>query len=92
MRINGHLHMLSVVECSTQKARSKGCCFGRSFTIFVGSLSTWDYCLMSCTTGGFVIRFSTIIIASLMKSLAVVLWFSLPCHRTGRVLRSPCSE
>eukprot|EP00956_Cyclotella_meneghiniana_P033984 scaffold100775_cov72-Cyclotella_meneghiniana.AAC.4 len=27
-----------------------------------------------------------------MKSLAVVLWFSLPCHRTGRVLRSPlCS-
>ena len=35
MQLNGHLHMLSVLECSTQTAILNGRCFGRSFIIFV---------------------------------------------------------
>ena len=70
MRINGHLHMLSVVECSTQKARSKGCCFGRSFTIFVGSLSTWDYCLNYCDSDA--IACSGFMVLSASKAMVAV--------------------
>eukprot|EP00956_Cyclotella_meneghiniana_P038184 scaffold149830_cov23-Cyclotella_meneghiniana.AAC.1 len=48
MRLKGHLHICSVVECSTRNAKSKGRCFGRIMTI-----------------------------ASLMQSLAAVLWLSV---------------
>ena len=43
--------------------------------ILVGSVSTCDCCRMSCTSGR--IRFKIITIASLMQSLAAVLWLSV---------------
>eukprot|EP00956_Cyclotella_meneghiniana_P042445 scaffold248467_cov38-Cyclotella_meneghiniana.AAC.4 len=35
MRLRGHLHICSVVECSTLNARSKGRCLGRSLMILL---------------------------------------------------------
>ena len=75
IRLNGHLHICSVVECSTRNAKSKGRCCGRSFMILVGSVSTCDCCRISWTSGS--IRFRIITIASLMQSLAAVLWLSV---------------
>ena len=75
IRLRGHLHICSVVECSTLNARSKGRCLGRSFMILVGSVSTCDCCRISCTSGK--IRLKMITIASLMQSLAAVLWLSV---------------
>ena len=75
MRLRGHLHICSVVECSTLNAKSKGRCLGRSFMILVGSVSTCDCCRISCTSGK--IRLKMITIASLMQSLAAVLWLSV---------------
>eukprot|EP00956_Cyclotella_meneghiniana_P024751 scaffold50125_cov40-Cyclotella_meneghiniana.AAC.1 len=76
MRLKGHLHICSVVECSTLNDKSKGRCLGRSFMIFlVGSVSTCDCYRISCTSGK--IRFNITTIASLMQSLAAVLWLSV---------------
>eukprot|EP00956_Cyclotella_meneghiniana_P024945 scaffold51058_cov50-Cyclotella_meneghiniana.AAC.1 len=51
IRLRGHLHVLSDVECSTRKAKSNGRCLGRSRMTFVGSISTWFWCLMRWTKG-----------------------------------------
>ena len=72
MRLNGHLHMLSVLvdECSTRKARSKGRCFGRSFTIFEGSLSTCHCCLNYCDSDA--IACSGFMVLSASKAMVAV--------------------
>ena len=72
IRLRGHLHVLSDVECSTRKARSNGRCLGRSRMTFVGSISTWFWCLMRWTMGRILLKMAAK--ESRRSSLVVFFW------------------
>eukprot|EP00956_Cyclotella_meneghiniana_P004205 scaffold5171_cov22-Cyclotella_meneghiniana.AAC.1 len=67
MRLNGHLHMWSVVVCSTRKARSNGCCLV-NHELYKGEdwFQCHNYCVSNVMAGG------SFVIVSASKTMITV--------------------